>query len=90
MSLLIKDVLDIIYDYSYSIEHYHKFKASLKKINSIKYESNNVMSTRTFNNTNVIYFITLSHKYYLEEGLRCESKLLLKIFKNKKKTLLNY
>jgi len=88
---LFKDVLDIIYDYTYSMEHYDKFKSSLKIINDIVYESNDFMSSRTNANINIIYFISLSHKFsIIDDGLKCKTKLKLKIFKNKKKTTFDY
>jgi|TARA_B100001971_G_scaffold154481_1_gene143814 hypothetical protein len=92
MNYLNKDVLSIINDYSNSLNHYDKFRYCLNDIKNIQYESDLVFSSRKSNEDVVIYFINITHRYFMDDdGLNCESKLKLKIFKNKEKRLsLNY
>jgi hypothetical protein len=86
------DISNIIYDYIYSLNHYDKFKHCLNDIKSIDYECDKVFSSRKKKNDIVIYFINITHRYFMDaDGLNCESQLKLKIFKNKEKKIsLNY
>jgi hypothetical protein len=86
------DILNIIENYYNSLMHYDKFKFCLNDIKNIQYENNDVFSSRINNNDVVIYFINITHKYYMDNNdLKCHSSLKLKIFKNKeKKITLNY
>jgi len=92
MFYLNTDVLNIILDYANSLNHYNKFKHCLNDIRNIEYESDQVFSSRKKNKDIVIYFINITHRYFMDEdGLNCESQLKLKIFKNKEKKIsLNY
>lgn len=92
MPYLNTDILNIILDYTNSLNHYNKFKFCLNDIKNIEYNSNQVFSSRKINKDIVIYSITITHRYFMDDnGLNNESLLKLKIFKNKeKKKSLNY
>ena len=82
------DILCIINDYFNSLNHYDKFRYCLNDINNIKYEYNLVFSSRKKNEDIVIYFIDMTHRYFMDNnGLNHESMLKLKIFKNKEERL---
>lgn len=83
-----KDVLGIINNYYDSLNHYDKFKYCLNEINNIDYECDSVFSSRKKEADIVIYFINITHRYFMDDdGLNCESVLKLRIFKNKEKRL---
>lgn len=83
-----KDVLGIINNYYDSLNHYDKFKYCLNEINNIEYECDSIFSSRIKDADIVIYFISITHRYFMgDDGLNCESVLKLKIFKNKEKKL---
>jgi len=92
MFYLNKDVMSIINDYVNSLNHYDKFRYCLTDIKNIEYESDQVFSSRKKNKDIVIYFINITHRYFMDaDGLNCKSQLKLKIFKNKEKKIsLNY